>query len=194
MSIIIKNDSYSNNKIHPKKFGLYLAFASIIMMFAGLTSAYIVRQAAGNWLEFRLPDIFFINTLVILLSSITLHLSYQGYIKGNEQRYKLFLVVSAILGLLFIVLQYVGWVELTAIGVDLKGNPAGSFIYLISGIHAVHVLGGVGAIAVALMHAFGLKYKITPVRKLRFELTLQYWHFVDILWIYLIVFFVLVKA
>jgi cytochrome c oxidase subunit 3 len=81
--------------------------------------------------------------------------------------------------------------ELNAIGVDLKGNPAGSFVYVISGIHAAHVLGGIGAIAVAILHAFSLKYKVTPVRKLRFDLTIQYWHFVDFLWVYLIVFLVM---
>jgi cytochrome c oxidase subunit III len=191
MSVITKNDSNSNNKIHPKKFGLYIAFASIMMMFAGLTSAYIVRQAAGNWLEFKLPNIFFINTLVILVSSVTLHFSYKGFLSGKETQYKMLLLLSGILGLTFIVLQYVGWMELNAIGVDLKGNPAGSFVYVISGIHAAHVLGGIGAIAVAILHAFSLKYKVTPVRKLRFELTLQYWHFVDLLWVYLIVFLVM---
>lgn len=191
MSVIARNDSNSNNKIHPKKFGLYLAFASIMMMFAGLTSAYIVRQAAGNWLEFKLPNIFFINTLVILLSSVTLHFSYKGFLGGKEMQYKMLLLVSGILGLTFIVLQYVGWMELNAIGVDLKGNPAGSFVYVISGIHAAHVLGGVGAIVVANLHAFSLKYKVTPARKLRFDLTIQYWHFVDLLWVYLIVFLVM---
>jgi cytochrome c oxidase subunit III len=190
MSTIIK-DSYTNNKIHPKKFGLYLSFASITMMFAGLTSAYIVRQAAGNWLEFKLPTIFFINTLVILLSSVAIHLSYKAFLNGKEKQYKFFLLVAGILGALFIVLQYVGWVELTSIGVDLKGNPAGSFVYAISGIHAAHVLGGVGAIAIANVHAFSLPFKVTAARKLRFELTLQYWHFVDLLWVYLIVFMVM---
>lgn len=190
MSTII-NDSYSNNKIHPKKFGLYLAFASITMMFAGLTSAYIVRQAAGNWLEFKLPNIFFVNTLVILFSSVTIHLAYRSFLAGNEKKYKLLLLISGILGLLFIVLQYVGWTELNSIGVDLKGNPAGSFVYAISGIHAAHVLGGVAAIAIANVHAFSLPFKVTPARKLRFELTYQYWHFVDLLWVYLIVFMVM---
>lgn len=190
MSTITKG-SYSNNKIHPKKFGLYLAFASITMMFAGLTSAYIVRQAAGNWLEFKLPNIFFVNTLVILLSSVSIHIAYKSFLAGNEKKYKSFLLASGILGMLFIVLQYVGWTELTAIGVDLKGNPAGSFVYAISGIHAAHVLGGVGAIAIANVHAFSLPFKVTAARKLRLELTLQYWHFVDLLWVYLIVFMVI---
>jgi cytochrome c oxidase subunit 3 len=191
MSVIIKNDSYTNNKIHPKKFGLYISFASILMMFAGLTSAYIVRQGAGNWLEFKMPNVFFLSTFTILLSSVTLHLSYKGFLKGNINQYRYLLLLSGILALAFIVMQYLGWLQLNAIGVDLKGNPAGSFVYVISGIHAAHVLGGLGAIAIAIMHAFSLKYKVTAARKLRFELTTNYWHFVDLLWVYLIVFMVL---
>jgi cytochrome c oxidase subunit 3 len=140
-----------------------------------------------------MPTIFFVSTLVILLSSVTLHLSYKGFLNGNEKQYKGLILLSGILGLTFVVLQYMGWLELNAIGVDMKGNPAGSFVYAISGIHAAHVLGGVGAIAVAVLHAFSLKYKVTPVRKLRFELTAHYWHFVDLLWVYLIVFMVMLR-
>jgi cytochrome c oxidase subunit 3 len=161
------------------------------MMFAGLTSAYIVRQGAGNWLEFKMPNVFFLSTFTILLSSVTLHLSYKGFLKGNVNQYRYLLLLSGILALAFIVMQYLGWLQLNAIGVDLKGNPAGSFVYVISGIHAAHVLGGLGAIAIAIMHAFSLKYKVTAARKLRFELTTNYWHFVDLLWVYLIVFMVL---
>lgn len=182
---------FSKNKIHPKKLALWFGCASITMMFTAFTSAYIVRQAAGNWLEFRLPDIFFFNTLVILLSSVTLHSSYLAFKKGKEKRYKSLLIISLILGLAFLVFQYQGWLALQAIGVELNTNPSGSFVYVISGVHAAHIIGGIAAILVAIIQAFWLKYKVTPVRKLRFELTLTYWHFVDFLWIYLLIFFVL---
>ncbi|MEY4905035.1 MAG: hypothetical protein RLZZ292_2850 [Bacteroidota bacterium] len=181
----------TNNKIHSWKFGLYVAFAAMIMMFASLTSAYIVRQAAGNWQEFRLPNLFFINTLVILLSSASLQYSYSSFKKENERDYKLFMLITFVLGITFVVLQYQGWQALTDIGILVNGNPAGSFIYVISGLHVAHVLGGLAALTVALSHAFGLKFRPTPHRKLRFELTLQYWHFVGLLWLYLIVFFML---
>ncbi len=188
---ITAGKEYRRNKIHPKKFALWTACASILMMFAALTSAYIVRKAAGNWLEFRLPDIFLLNTVVILLSSATLHTSYRAFKKGNERLYKNLLAVTAILGLSFLVLQYQGWLALQAIGVELTTNPSGSFIYVISGIHAAHILGGVAALIIALIHAYSLKYKVTPARKLRFELTLTYWHFVDFLWVYLLLFFIM---
>lgn len=182
-------NEYRRSKIHPKKFALFAACASIAMMFAAFTSAYIVRQAAGNWLEFQFPSMFYVSTAVILASSAVLHASYRSFKKGNERGYKGLLVLGTILGFTFLVLQYQGWLQLQEIGVPLRANPSGDFIYAISGVHAAHILGGVTALVVAIIHAFALKFKVTPTRKLRFELTLIYWHFVDLLWVYLLVFF-----
>jgi cytochrome c oxidase subunit 3 len=182
---------YRRSRIPSKKFALFVACASIMMMFAAFTSAYIVRQAAGNWLEFQLPSIFYINTAVIVLSSVALHIAYTGFKRMNTSIYRVFLIITLILGLAFIVLQYQGWQALTAMGVELTTNPSSSFVYVISGLHAAHILGGIAALLVAIIHAFALPHKVTPARKLRFELTFIYWHFVDILWIYLLVFFTL---
>lgn len=164
------------------------------MMFAAWTSAYVVRQAAGNWLEFRLPNIFFLNTAILLLSSITLHASFLSFKREKEGLYKVLLLLSTILGLAFVGLQYVAWKELYDIGVYLAGtksNASGQFIYVFTSFHAAHVLGGIAVLFVALVHAFSLPFKPTAKRKLRFELTLTYWHFVDFLWIYLFSFFLL---
>lgn len=176
------------NKIHPKKLALWVALVSLIMMFTALTSAYVVRRAAGNWLEFSLPSIFYINTLVIVASSLTLHAAYAAFKREAAVAYKSLLSLTFILGIAFVVLQFLGWEQLAAEGVPLKINPSGDFIYAISGLHAVHVLGGIAVLAVALVVAFVRKLKRTPARQLRLELTLTYWHFVDLLWIYLIVF------
>jgi cytochrome c oxidase subunit 3 len=105
--------------------------------------------------------------------------------------YRSLLLVSLFLGLGFIVLQYQGWLALTEIGVELTTNPSGSFVYVISGVHAGHVLGGIAALLVAVLHAYTLPYKVTPQRKLRFEMTLIFWHFVDLLWVYLLIFFMI---
>ena len=188
MSVAIVN---RRNKIHPWKFALWLGCGSITMMFAAWTSAYLVRQAAGNWLEFKLPNIFFFNTLVILLSSVTIQLSFNNFKKGNEYAYKGFLIATILLGLLFIGLQYQGWSALQKIGIPLAKNPSGDFIYVLSGFHAAHVLAGIGVLFVATAHAFGLKFSPTPKRKLRFELTVTFWHFLDFLWLYLLVFLVI---
>ena len=191
MDLSVKKERRYHSKIHPQKFALWAGCASIVMLFAALTSAYIVRKGAGNWLEFKLPVQFFYNTLVIIISSITLQASYYFFKKGNAQLYRGLLVVSFLLGLVFLGMQYSGWLAMESIGVELAGNPSGSFVYVISGLHAAHLLGGIAAMIVALVHAFILKFKVTNQRKLRFELTLTYWHFMGILWIYLLLFFIL---
>jgi len=185
---------FGRNKIPAKKFALYVSFASVIMLFSGLTSAFIVRQAAGNWLEFPLPNLFYTSTILIVLSSITLQASYYSFKKGKKFPYQALLVATLILGLGFTVMQYQAWLEMSANGIHLTGNPSGSFVYVISGIHAAHVLGGIGALLVAIGHAFILPFFRNPKRKLRFELTLIYWHFVGFLWIYLLLFFILQQS
>lgn len=190
---IAKARQQNNFKIHPQQFALYLGIAGIIMMFSALTSAYIVRQAAGNWLEFRLPNLFYTSTAFIILSSITIQYSYNSLKNGAFGLYKLSLLVTFILGLLFVLLQYGAWIQLEEIGVYLTGNPAGSFVYALSGLHAFHVLGGIGALIMALVYAFNLPSKVTEKRLLRLRMTAHYWHFVGLLWIYLLTFFILQK-
>lgn len=188
---IVQSKSVNRFGIHPQKFALWAALGSIAMMFASLTSAYVVRRGAGNWLEYQVPKVFFTSTIVLLISSVFLHRSYKAYKSGNEKVYKSFLVVTFVLGILFIVLQYKGWNVLHRYGVELTGNPSGSFFYVISGLHVAHVLGGIGALLVALLHAFTLPYTVVEKRRHRFELVCQYWHFVDILWLYLLAFMII---
>lgn len=179
------------NKIHPKKFALWVACASMSMLFAALTSAYMVRQASGNWLEFPLPNIFFVNTAVILLSSLTLHAAYIAFKREREQVFKGLLLLSLLLGAAFVALQFKGWEALAEMGVPLKLNPSGDFVYALSWIHLAHLLGGIAAILIAVLVAFSRPFKKTPARQLRLEMTLTYWHFVDGLWLYLIIFWIL---
>jgi cytochrome c oxidase subunit III len=189
MNVAYAESRRYRNKIHPHKFALLVACASMVMMFAAFTSAYIVRHAQGNWLEFKLPDMFWISTLAIILSSVTLQASYYFFIKENNRPYKSLLLATFVLGLAFLALQYQGWQALTSIGVEFNGNPSGSFVYVISGIHAMHILAGIAVLFVALVHAYSLKFKVVPVRKLRLELTLIFWHFLGGLWVYLFLFF-----
>ncbi len=176
------------NKIHPKKLALWVGLVSLVMMFTALTSAYIVRRAAGNWLEFSIPPIFYVNTFVIVLSSLTLHAAYVAFKREAALAYKALLGLTFALGIAFVILQYYGWLAMTAAGVPLKINPSADFVYAISGLHAVHVIGGIAILLVSLVLAFVLPLRNTPARRLRLELTITYWHFVDVLWIYLIVF------
>lgn len=187
MDLTLKQDT-GRSKIHPFKLALWVGCASLLMMFAALTSAYIVRQSAGNWLEFTLPDIFKYSTATIILSSVVLHASYVAFKKEQEKAYKMLLVAAGLLGIAFLALQYQGWVQLMESGVPFTLNPSGDFVYVISWLHAAHVVGGIAILAVAMIHAFGLPFKVTPKRKLRFELSLTYWHFVDALWVYVFFF------
>lgn len=182
---------YSQNKIHRHQFALWVGIASIIMMFGAFTSACIVRRAQGFWVDYKLPDIFFVNTLVILASSLTIQISFNAFKKGNERVYKSMMAVTFLLGLLFVVFQYQGWLALNGLGLSFTTNPSTSFLYVISGLHALHLIGGLSALSVALIHAFHLPFKPTIRRQTRFKLVLTYWHFVDILWVYLLIFFVL---
>lgn len=189
MSVALEN--FRNNRIHPKVFALVAACVSITMMFVAFTSAYIVRQAAGNWLEFPMPTYFYISTAIMVLSSILLHGSYISFKKNNETMYKGLLTLAAVLGIAFVFCQIQGFYEMEAMGIELTGNPSGSFVYVIAGIHAAHVMAGIAVLGVAMLHAFILDFKPTPARKLRFQQTLIYWHFVDILWVSLLFFFVM---
>ena len=182
--------SNQRNRIHPHKFTLWVAMGSIVMMFAGLTSAYIVRSNQANWLEFNLPVIFWYSTAVILVNSITMHLSVKAFRAREMQRYRSLITITAALGVVFAVLQFFGFKELGSHGVLLLGqgsNPAASFLAIITGLHVLHVLGGVIAILVIFIRAYNTRlksYNTVPV-----EIVSTYWHFVDILWIYLFVFF-----
>ncbi|MEM6963120.1 MAG: cytochrome c oxidase subunit 3 [Bacteroidota bacterium] len=181
----------TKNKIHPQKFALWVACASIVMMFVGFTSAFVVRRAAGNWLEFNLPSLFYWNAGLIVASSLVLHFSKVSLRKSNFSQYRTLLVTGVLMGFGFVILQYEAWMQMMSDGIYLDGNPAGSFVYVISGVHAAHVLGGIIALFAALFHAYTLKDFVTKGRLHRLDLTVTYWHFVGILWLYLVFFFVL---
>lgn len=183
----------SRATIHPQKFALWLAMGSIIMMFGGFTSAYIVKQAAGNWLEFPLPKYFYLSAVVGILCSVMLHFSIASYKNGNESRYKGLLVGALVCAIVFVVSQALGCTALFENGVDLKANVSGSFLYLITWVHLAHILGGVAAITLALIHAFTLEFEYKQYRRNRFELVVQYWHFVDLLWIVIMIFLLTTK-
>ena len=184
--------------IHPKRFMLWLAIASMIMMFGAFTSAYLVKKADTiNWLNFQLPQIFNYSTIVVILSSVVFQMGYRYYKKGLRKKYLISLMITLILGLIFLAFQWIGWKEMSAMGMVLDGNASGSFTYVISGTHAVHLIGGLIAIMMTLIYS-GLKkknlvedimQKTNQREKLYLELVLTFWHFVGILWVYLFIFF-----
>lgn len=184
---------FKQRRIEPKKFGLWISLASLIMMFGALTSAYIVRQSAGNWLEFQVPTLFLWSTVIIVLSSVFLQYAYESYKKGNETGYKLGLISAFLLGIGFLIMQYYGWKTLYSMGVDFNINPSASFFYIINWLHAAHILAGLTTLVVALLHAYLLDFAVTEKRKNRFQLVVHFWHFLGVLWIYLYIFLLLTR-
>lgn len=174
-------------KIHPHKFTLWVAIGSIVMMFAGLTSAYIVKSNQAAWQTIVIPKIFWYSTTVILISSLTVQMALRAFKDREMNRYRSLIAITTVLGVLFILLQYLGFRQLWMSGVTLRGSGAGQFLYIITSIHAVHVLGGVITLIVMFIKAFfgaSKNYSAVPI-----ELASTYWHFVDFLWLYLFVFF-----
>jgi len=178
-------------KIHPHKFTLWVALGSIVMMFAGLTSAYIVKKDQPGWTTFAIPRAFWYSTSVLLLSSLTMQMALKSFKEREMLRYRNLLTMTAVLGILFMLLQWTGFQEIWRTGITFHGSGGGQFLYVIAGLHVVHVLGGVTALFVMVAKAYVSKvrsYNSVPV-----EVMSTYWHFVDLLWIYLFIFFSAIK-
>lgn len=174
-------------KIHPHKFVMWVAIGSILMMFAGLTSAYIVKSRQASWQDIVVPKIFWISTAVILVSSLTAQMALRSFKQREMKQYRLLIGLTFFLGISFVLLQGVGFMQLWDQRITFKGSGAGQFLYVIFGLHAVHVLGGAIALMMMFIKTFFGKtksYSAVPV-----EVATTYWHFVDVLWIYLFVFF-----
>jgi cytochrome c oxidase subunit 3 len=179
-----------SKSIHPHKFVMWVAIGGMVMMFAGLTSAYIVKKNQSSWLQFDLPIEFYYSTSVIVLSSISMFLSVRAVKLGKLSQYKMLISITAILGIAFLVLQYLGFKNLQAHNIAIVGarsNSAASFLFVITFLHMLHVLGGVITLIVYWVKAKGKKTtesSVVPV-----EILGTYWHFVDLLWIYLFLFY-----
>jgi cytochrome c oxidase subunit 3 len=177
-------------RIHPHKFTLWVGIGSIIMMFAGLTSAYIVKRSQSGWVMLEIPILFWVSTVTILLSSVCIHLALKNFRKRNLERYRQLLLLTLLLGIAFLVMQVSGFYMYREMDIRLTGagsNASHSFILAIAGLHGIHVLGGIVALAYIAFKSYSVsrrEYNIVPA-----EIIATYWHFVDLLWLYLIVFF-----
>ena len=187
MNVAMSSVQEQRRKIHPYKFTLWIGIGSIIMMFAGFTSAYIVKREQPGWLGFSMPVIFWYSTAVMLVSSLTMQQSLKAFKEREMGKYRNLVGLTTFLGLLFIVLQVIGYYRLNSTGVKIEGSGAGVFFIIIFGLHALHVLGGIIALLVIFFKAFSSRirsYNPIPV-----EVASTYWHFVDVLWVYLFIFF-----
>lgn len=175
--------------MHPKKFALWLFMVTVVMVFAGLTSAYIVRQAEGNWLEYDLPVIFWITSGIVVLSSLFLHYAYYSAQKDNLMGVSIGMTLAVLLGIAFLVGQWYSWVAMVDREVFFVGNPSGSFLYVFTGLHAVHLISGVIFLIIVLISSF--RYEVHSKSMIAMEMATTYWHFLAGLWLYLFMFLLL---
>lgn len=169
--------------MNPKKFIVWMFVVSIVMLFAAMTSAYLVRRAEGNWLEFEMPAIFMYSTVVLIISSVSMHWAYRAAKKDDFGALRIAISITFAFGLAFLVMQFIGWRDLVAQNVYFVGNPSGSFMYVFTGLHAFHLVSGLIVLLYALRAAFQLKIHAKNLTQL--EVCMTYWHFLDILWVYL---------
>ena len=174
-------------KMNPKKFMLWLAIVSIIMMFAGWTSGYLVRKAEGRWHEFEIPQIFWYSTGILLISSISMFFAVQAAKKDNFSTLKTAISITFVFGLAFLVTQVIGFSDLIKNQLYFAGSDvASSWIYVLVGLHAVHVISGLIVLLISLISSF--KFTKESKNLTRIQLCATYWHFLDFLWLYLFLF------
>ena len=183
-------------KYHPYKMILIFSLFGIATLFLGLSMAYLFSKDP-SWPKIDMPSAFYISTLVLLMSSALLQFSNYCFQKDWCDWYRISIFGTFLLSIAFISFQYIGWMELKENGINLQSNITGSYLYLISGLHALHVLVGIiffggflaGSYRFVSHPATALVYFTDPVKKLRLQLVTIYWHFMDVIWIYLFLFF-----
>ncbi len=189
-------------KIHPQKFMMWIAMGSMAMAFAGLTSGYLVREAQGNWRYYSMPSLFWLSTIAVVISSITMIMGVKAFKARQMPRFRTLITITLLLGVAFGVLQLGGFYQLyhtaqlvringetlsQAAPVRVDGNPSESFLFVIAGLHLAHMIGGIIGLLIVFIRAFRTKVKV--YNTIGLEIIGTYWHFVDILWVYLFVFF-----
>jgi cytochrome c oxidase subunit 3 len=188
-AVIFANRNFKLKSVNAKKFALWLFIVSICMLFAGLTSAYIVKKSDGRWLQFDMPDMFLYSTLMLVLSSVAMHWTYLKAKDNSLKAVKIGITVTAVIAVIFFYMQYLSWVKLVAQNVFLVGNPSGSFVYIFSGLHLAHLIGGLVFLLVVFLDT--MNYKVHSKSMLAIEMCTTYWHFLGGLWIYLYLFLVM---
>jgi cytochrome c oxidase subunit 3 len=182
---------HNQRKSQSYKLLLWFAMISMVMMFAGLTSAYVVSSSRADWLtDFKMPSAFFISTLVIILSSLTFYLAKKAIKSNNRQITSQWLLATLVLSSIFVVLQFVGFGQIIDSGYFFTGSESTittSFLYIVTILHMAHLFGGLIALLVIIYNHFKQKYNATQT--LGIELGEMFWHFLGILWILLFLFF-----
>lgn len=170
-------------RFNTPQLGLWALLATLSMLFAGFTSAYLVRRAGSDWQPISMPGILWFNTGLLLSSSITLERARACMRRSRADALKRWLLATTLLGLAFLVGQLFAWRQLAAQGVYVPTSPHSSFFYMLTGVHGLHLLGGILALFYALSRVWRSPW--TPAGANTLNLCTAYWHFVDGLWLYL---------
>jgi len=196
-------------RLRRARLGLLVALTPILMLFVSFTSAYVVRQGlptlddhtnllVRDWVPVKLPKLLIVNTLVLLLSSVGMELARRqsraetslalaaagkGAATSHDEAKMPWLAMTLVLGLLFLFGQYAAWRQLAAHGFYLSTTPSSSFVYLLTGTHAVHLMGGILALLVASIT--WLFRTAVARRSIVLDVTGWYWHFMALLWVYI---------
>jgi cytochrome c oxidase subunit III len=190
MEMTMTAEDYKLRTARSYKLILLFAMVSMTMMFAGLTSAYVVSQSRADWLkDFQLPSAFYFSTIAILGCSVTFYLAKKAIQKDNHSKTTLLLLATLSLGILFVVLQFVGFGQIVENGHYFTGNASSittTFLYVIVVVHLIHLAGGMISLLIIIYNHFKQKYNSTQT--LGIELGAMYWHFLDFLWVYLFLF------
>lgn len=172
----------------PASTGIWVGLAAITMSFAALTSAMVVRQGSNDWRHLTLPWVLYFNTALLLASSVTLEISrrkvagFMGGLRIDLGVPSRWLYATLGLGLLFVVGQYAAWRQLRAQGLYLATNPSSSFFYVFTAAHALHVLGGLAGLIYVIR-----RLRTSALRRSTLDAASRYWHFMDVLWVYLLI-------
>jgi cytochrome c oxidase subunit 3 len=168
--------------------GLMVLLAAVVMFFAALSSAFIVRRGlSDDWVSTAIPTVLWLNTAVLLASSLVLELARRALKAGNRESFNRLWITGSALGVLFLIGQYAAWGQLSARGIYLATNPSSSFFYVLTAAHAVHLIGGV--VALLYVSTQALRLRLGPGKRTAIDVSAVYWHFLDGLWIYLLLLF-----
>jgi cytochrome c oxidase subunit 3 len=170
--------------------GLMVVLAASIMLFAAFTSAFIVRRGlSDDWIHLPLPPILWANTAVLFASSIVLELARRALRAGNRSSFNWMWTAGTALGALFLAGQYLAWQQLHQAGIYLATNPSSSFFFLLTCAHAVHLIGGMGALGYVNVQA--LRLRLGPGKRTAVDVCAVFWHFLDVMWVYLLCLFLI---
>ncbi|MDB9989765.1 cytochrome c oxidase subunit 3 [Flavobacteriaceae bacterium] len=191
-------NNIDNNKLkvdRSKKMMLWFGMISLTMSFLGITSGYIVSKERADWLtDFQIPEAFYISLFVILLSSITFYFAKKYVIAQQKKQGMIFLIITFLLGITFIILQFKGFSEIISSGYFFTGSESTittSFIYLVVLLHLTHILAALISVLVVIYNHYKQRYTIGNT--VGIEIATTFWHFVDVLWIYLFLFFYFIR-